>query len=65
MKTVYARENEPIDILLKRFNRAVSKEGILKDHKRHEHFESNRERLRRKQAARVARERKFKKWGKA
>jgi|GEM_PF-2458816 ribosomal protein S21 len=37
MAEVHRRKNETIEDLIKRFNKKVSKEGIMSDYKRHEY----------------------------
>jgi len=39
MTTVYRRENESIDDTLRRFKREVKKVGVLRDARKHEHYE--------------------------
>jgi len=39
MAKVYRRENESIDDTLRRFKREVKKVGVLRDARKHEHYE--------------------------
>jgi len=39
MTTVYRRENESIDDTLRRFKKEVKKVGVLRDARKHEHYE--------------------------
>lgn len=39
MPTVYARENEHFEVLLKKFKKKCEKAAILSDIKKHQHYE--------------------------
>ena len=52
MAQVQVRENEPLDSALKRFKKRIEETGILKEAKRHEHYEKPSDRRRRADAAR-------------
>lgn len=54
---VIARPNESIDSLYKRFKRAVEREGVLADLRKHEYFEKPSIKRKRKSAAARKRER--------
>jgi len=49
---VQVRENESLDGALKRFKKRIEETGILKEAKRHEHYEKPSDRRRRADAAR-------------
>jgi small subunit ribosomal protein S21 len=49
---VQVKDNEPLDVLLRRFKKKIEETGILKEAKRHEHYEKPSDRRRRSQAAR-------------
>jgi small subunit ribosomal protein S21 len=49
---VQVRENESLDGALKRFKKRIEETGILKEAKRHEHYEKPSDRRRRALAAR-------------
>ena len=48
MPIVKLRENEPLERALRRLKKKLDKEGILKQMKRHEHYEKPSQRKRRK-----------------
>lgn len=50
MTTVTRRENESIEDTLKRFKRELRKVGVLREAKRHEHYEKPSEIKKRKKA---------------
>ena len=52
MAQVQVRDNEPLDSALKRFKKRIEETGILKEAKRHEHYEKPSDRRRRSDAAR-------------
>ncbi|HET6382316.1 MAG TPA: 30S ribosomal protein S21 [Armatimonadota bacterium] len=52
MAQVQVRENESLDGALKRFKKRIEETGILKEAKRHEHYEKPSDRRRRADAAR-------------
>ena len=54
--TVYRKEGESIDSLLKRFQRSVGKTGQLREAKRRQGFETAREKRIRKHIAVLSRE---------
>ena len=49
---IQVRENESLDGALKRFKKRIEETGILKEAKRHEHYEKPSDRRRRADAAR-------------
>ena len=51
MTKVVISDNESFDSLLKRFNRKVQQDGILRDMRRHEYFEKPSAKRKRKEAA--------------
>jgi len=51
MTTIYAKPNEPIDSLLKRFKKAVERSGVLSDLKKKEYYEKPSAKKKRKRAA--------------
>ena len=55
MPSVKVKENEPIDIALRRFKRAVEKAGVLSDVRRHEFYEKPTSKRKREAAAAVKR----------
>ncbi len=48
MPIVKLRENEPLERALRRLKKKLDKEGILKQMKKHEHYEKPSQRKRRK-----------------
>lgn len=48
MPIVTLRENEPLERALRRLKKKLDKEGILKQMKKHEHYEKPSQRKRRK-----------------
>jgi small subunit ribosomal protein S21 len=57
MTTVVRRENESIEDALKRFKRELRKVGVLREARKHEHYEKPSEIKKRKKAARTKRKR--------
>lgn len=55
MPAVKVKENEPVDIAIRRFKRACEKAGILADVRKHEFFEKPTQERKRKKAAAVKR----------
>lgn len=58
---VERRDKEPIEKLIRRFNKRCEKEDLIKDIRKHEYFESNsivRRREKRRLEKRIAKERK-------
>ena len=55
MPAVKVKENEPVDIAIRRFKRACEKAGILADVRKHEFYEKPTGGRRRKKAAAVKR----------
>ena len=55
MPAVKAKENEPVDIAIRRFKRACEKAGILADVRKHEFYEKPTQERKRKKAAAVKR----------
>lgn len=53
MTSVTRREGEPIEDALKRFKRELRKVGVLREAKKHEHYEKPSEIKKRKKAASV------------
>ena len=51
MTTVVRRENESIEDALRRFKREVSKVGVLREARRHEHYQKPSEAKKLKRAA--------------
>lgn len=51
MTHVVAGSNEPIESLLRRFNKKVQQDGILSEMRRHDHFETPGDKRKRKEAA--------------
>lgn len=51
MTTVVRRENESIEDTLKRFKRELRKVGVLREARKHEHYEKPSEIKKRKKAA--------------
>ncbi|MCF7936892.1 MAG: 30S ribosomal protein S21 [Synergistales bacterium] len=51
MTQIRRRDNESIDDALRRFKRRVQKVGVLKEARRHEHYEKPSEMKKRKKAA--------------
>jgi small subunit ribosomal protein S21 len=49
MTGIKVRDNEPIEMALKRFKRECDREGIMQEVKRREHFESPAVKKKRKQ----------------
>jgi small subunit ribosomal protein S21 len=58
MSEVRVRENESIDSVLKRFKRQCSKNGVLSELRKREHYEKPS--VKRKKKSEAARKRKFK-----
>lgn len=58
MSKVKVKPDEPLDKALKRFKKLMDKEGLLKQIKRHEHYEKPSQRKRRKLLKAKQRERK-------
>jgi small subunit ribosomal protein S21 len=50
---VQVRENESLDAALRRFKKRIEETGVLKEAKRHEHYEKPSDRRRRADAARL------------
>ncbi len=59
MSTVKLRKDEPLERALRRFKKKMDKEGILREMKRHEHYEKPSQRKRRKMLKSRQRERKY------
>ena len=55
MPAVKVKENEPVDIAIRRFKRACEKDGILADVRKHEFYEKPTQERKRKKAAAVKR----------
>ena len=55
MQAVKVKENEPVDIAIRRFKRACEKAGILADVRKHEFYEKPTQERKRKKAAAVKR----------
>lgn len=55
MPAVKVKENEPVDIAIRRFKRACEKAGVLADVRKHEFFEKPTQERKRKKAAAVKR----------
>ena len=55
MPAVKVKENEPVDIAIRRFKRACEKAGILADVRKHEFYEKPTQERKRKKAATVKR----------
>jgi small subunit ribosomal protein S21 len=55
---VIVGDNEPFESALKRFNKRVQMDGILKEAKRREHYEKPSEKRKRAEAARIRKLRK-------
>ena len=55
MPAVKVKENEPVDIAVRRFKRACEKAGILADVRKHEFYEKPTQERKRKKAAAVKR----------
>ncbi|WP_315042029.1 30S ribosomal protein S21 [Faucicola mancuniensis] len=55
MPSVKVKENEPVDIAIRRFKRACEKAGILADVRKHEFYEKPTQERKRKKAAAVKR----------
>ena len=60
MPAVKVKENEPVDIAIRRFKRACEKAGILADVRKHEFYEKPTQERKRKKAAAVKRYKKKK-----
>lgn len=52
MPAVKVKENEPVDIAIRRFKRACEKAGILADVRKHEFYEKPTQERKRKKAVR-------------
>ncbi|MCK4262358.1 30S ribosomal protein S21 [bacterium] len=48
MSTVKVRKDEPLERALRRFKKKMDKEGLLREIKKHEHYEKPSQRKRRK-----------------
>ena len=55
MPAVKVKENEPVDIAIRRFKRACEKAGILADVRKHEFYEKPTQERKRNKAAAVKR----------
>ena len=55
MPAVKVKENEPVDIAIRRFKRACEKAGMLADVRKHEFYEKPTQERKRKKAAAVRR----------
>lgn len=55
MPAIKVKENEPVDIAIRRFKRACEKAGILADVRKHEFYEKPTQERKRKKAAAVKR----------
>ena len=55
MPAVKVKENEPVDIAIRRFKRACEKAGLLADVRKHEFYEKPTQERKRKKAAAVKR----------
>ena len=55
MPAVKVKENEPVDIAIRRFKRACEKAGILADVRKHKFYEKPTQERKRKKAAAVKR----------
>ena len=55
MPAVKVKENEPVDIAIRRFKRGCEKDGILADVRKHEFYEKPTQERKRKKAAAVKR----------
>lgn len=53
MTKVVVREGESLDAALKRFRKDLAKSGILRDARKHEHYEKPSEKRRRERAKRL------------
>jgi small subunit ribosomal protein S21 len=59
MSEIKVRENESIDSALRRFKRQTSRDGVIKEVRKREHYEKPS--VKRKKKSEAARKRKFKK----
>jgi len=57
MTKVTVREGESLDAALRRFRKDLAKSGVLRDARKHEHYEKPSERKRRERAKRERRAR--------
>ena len=55
MPFVKVKENEPVDIAIRRFKRACEKAGVLADVRKHEFYEKPTQERKRKKAAAIKR----------
>ena len=53
MTKVVVREGESLDAALRRFRKDLAKSGVLRDARKHEHYEKPSERKRRERARRL------------
>jgi small subunit ribosomal protein S21 len=53
MTKVVVREGESLDAALRRFRKDLAKSGVLRDARKHEHYEKPSERKRRERAKRL------------
>lgn len=58
MSTIKVRENESIDSALRRFKRQTSRDGVIKEVRKREHYEKPS--VKRKKKSEAARKRKYK-----
>ena len=58
MPAVKVKENEPVDIAIRRFKRACEKAGVLSDVRKREFYEKPTQERKRKKAAAVKRDKK-------
>ena len=58
MSEIKVRENESIDIALRRFKRQTSRDGVIKEVRKREHYEKPS--VKRKKKSEAARKRKYK-----
>ncbi len=59
MSMVKLKKDEPLEKALRRFKKKMDKEGILREMKRHQHYEKPSQRKRRKMLKSLQREKKY------
>ncbi len=59
MSMVKLKKDEPLEKALRRFKKKMDKEGILREMKRHQHYEKPSQRKRRKMLKSMQREKKY------
>ncbi|NOX97035.1 MAG: 30S ribosomal protein S21 [Nitrospirae bacterium] len=59
MSMIKLKKDEPLEKALRRFKKKMDKEGILREIKRHEHYEKPSQRKRRKMLKSRQREKKY------